>query len=300
MTAWPLLTLAAALWGGESALPDLSEIQDQAGRMAFVGKQYWNVRLRTMSAEGASRDLRKKIFSPQGIAEVRRMFEQAIQESVVVEGKLLVVPELGGYAESGAGVTLHNQRTAVYEARCALIQRLGSPERILDLYAEYPDQMKLLDPGEIMRKSLSRLPLDPAMRGRVLRDIPPNIIFTGSTQYFPPSAGYQRMLEENEWKGRYLGFWHAHMPGSGPDGWTAGGAPAGHDLAAARDGLEFVLSFDPDGFDLYDLFAAVGKDAASVPAPIRYRSAGWRERFQAMHSVLLAPAFESARRAACR
>ena len=93
------------------------------------------------------------------------------------------------------------------------------------------------------------------------------------------------LVTDADWEGRYVGGWHTHAPHDQNGEWVGGDVPSFEDMQnAIQYGQYLTLSFQPDGFDLYDA-EALG-DAKRVDLKllkvIRYRSAVWREHFRTL------------------
>jgi hypothetical protein len=83
-----------------------------------------------------------------------------------------------------------------------------------------------------------------------------------------------------------VGSWHTHSPHDAGGKWSGGDVPSFEDMRNAVEYGQFLtLSFQPDGFDLYD--AEPLGDAKRVDLKllkvIRYRSPAWRDHFQKLH-----------------
>ena len=65
-----------------------------------------------------------------------------------------------------------------------------------------------------------------------------------------------------------MGGWHTHAPHDANGGWVSGDVPSFEDMQnAIQYGQYLTLSFQPDGFDLYDAsFARWGAARSSVSA----------------------------------
>jgi hypothetical protein len=90
------------------------------------------------------------------------------------------------------------------------------------------------------------------------------------------------MIEKNDWRGRYVGFWHIHPPARTAGRFAAGFEPSMEDMTIALEKGQFLtLVFQPDGFDAYDLepLSRAGQAVLSKARVIRYRSADWSTKF---------------------
>jgi len=88
-------------------------------------------------------------------------------------------------------------------------------------------------------------------------------------------------IRKNEWKGRYVGFWHIHPPSGGAVGLAAGFEPSTADLAGAVEHGQLVtIVFRPEGFDFYDLSEVTAVETGySETRVVSYRSPDWQALF---------------------
>jgi hypothetical protein len=97
------------------------------------------------------------------------------------------------------------------------------------------------------------------------------------------------LIAHTDWCGRYVGRWHTHPPRDLGDAWAGGGEPSFEDMQnAVRDGQFLTLSFQPDGFDLYDAapLSEAGRVDLSLLKVTRHRSPAWRVRFERIRADL--------------
>ncbi len=90
------------------------------------------------------------------------------------------------------------------------------------------------------------------------------------------------VIEQHDWRGRYVGFWHIHPPQQTVGGSAQGFEPSMEDMNIAMEKGQFLtIVFQPDGFDVYDLepLATARQAVLSKARVIRYRSPEWAKRF---------------------
>ena len=87
-----------------------------------------------------------------------------------------------------------------------------------------------------------------------------------------------RMIEQTDWRGRYVGFWHLHPPRTTGAGFQEGIEPSVADMRNAVELGQFLtIVFQPDGFDFYDLsrLAFLRREDLSEVERISYRFENW-------------------------
>ena len=85
-----------------------------------------------------------------------------------------------------------------------------------------------------------------------------------------------------------MGGWHTHAPHDANGEWVGGDVPSFEDMQnATQYGQYLTLSFQPDGFDLYDAepLADAKRVDLSLLKVIRYRSPAWREHFRKLREL---------------
>jgi hypothetical protein len=90
-------------------------------------------------------------------------------------------------------------------------------------------------------------------------------------------------IEKNDWRGRYVGFWHIHPPRWGREGLVEGIEPSMTDMTNAVQMGQFItIVFQPQGFDFYDLSGLSLTQQANLAHAkvISYRSAVWQRVFE--------------------
>ena len=276
---------------------------EEVGAGLFTTSQYWRLKSRELGAGDRSQQLAEGALSPQGVNAIRRLFEESVLSAMIVQGESPVVAEKGGFAEFDGGLIFHEQPHFAKKGRCAAVERAGSFEGLLELYSLYPEEMLVLDPGAALKRILLNPRIQAERKAAAVTKIVAGLVASSASTYLAPRGDLKKSLREEEWRGRFLGAWHTHPPEYGPNGWAPGEmSPSGNDLSAAAEGLEFLLVFQADGFDLIDLFALKGAPIHDVSRVRRlpYRSEDWRCRFDALHRVFGSAPFAAIRASACR
>lgn len=280
-----------------------SDLGDSLGAGLFRAKQIWQLKLREINAPDASAQLAEGALSPQGVATIGRLFEQSIQSALTVEGSAPVAPELGGFAAFDGSLILHEQPHALRQVQCELAARANNLDGLTELYELYPRHMGELDPANALKRIIHSPAISVEKKSALVKKIVSGLLYSSGHTFLFENEALQTSLLREEWRGRFLGAWHIHPPEYGPDGWLPGEMnPGGNDLEAARESPEFVLIFQPDGFDLVDLFALKGSAHTDLSKIKRhsFRSENWRRRFEALHRTFHSATAASARRSNCR
>lgn len=223
-------------------------------------------------------------LSEASVERIRGIFERAIQRGVRIGG-IWVTPEAGGEATIDGELRL----AEIEDARWSIVQEVvkvaHDPGAIAALVEARPE-IATIDAHGLLKAAAGRLRL--GMKGaadevqRALLTVARN---TAPTYSFG-SEEQLALITSRDWRGRYVGSWHTHAPHDVGGKWGGGDVPSFEDMQNAIEYGQFLtLSFQPDGFDLYD--AEPLGDAKRVDLNllkvIRYRSAGWREHFQKLH-----------------
>jgi hypothetical protein len=181
------------------------------------------------------------------------------------------------------GLELAETEDTRWSTALGLLSLAADPAGLSDHERTRPESVESVDAHGLLRNALGRFRLGlPGSRDEVRRAVTTLVQNAAPTLVLTPEKQLELVLSR-EWKGRYVGMWHTHAPHAGPNGWTAGDVPSFEDMQnAVAYGQFLTLSFDPEGFDLYDasrLGDARRVDLSLVDA-IRYRSREWREHFR--------------------
>lgn len=239
-------------------------------------------------------ELKAAFLSPAAVAEVRRIFERTMTESVAV-GPKLYLPELGGELTLDGRLAFHFVADPQRPALRALIALRDDAAGLARFYAEHPADMARLDPQGILRRYLDtrrrwdaegRVPVE--RRDALQRTVVDTVAEEAAGHYSGDGATQLETMISDRWSGRYVGPWHCHPPDMGAAGWTGEYPPSEADYeAAAKTGQEIVIAFVADGFDVYELGDSVTGSAFTRAAPFAsYRAPDWAPRFQALFDRL--------------
>ena len=228
-------------------------------------------------------ELRAGTLRPESVLQIRGLFEESVRRAVRVEGRF-VVPEAGGEAVLDGDLRLVESR----DPRWKTIQdlaKLTEPEAVSRFYNSHVLDVARVDRHGLLGVALARLRLGhitaPAEVERavatVVRNAAPTYSLTPESQF--------ALIASRDWRGRYVGRFHTHAPRDQNGEWVAGDLPSFEDMQNAIEAGQYLtLSFDPDGFDLYDASALGDADRIDLTLlkVIRYRSATWRTHFQSV------------------
>jgi hypothetical protein len=230
-------------------------------------------------------ELRAAILSPRGIASVRALFERSIAEGLDAEGKL-VTPELGGEAILDAGLlVLVPYPDPVHPVLREMVALASDPGKLLSFLESTPDGRAVLQGTGGLHALLYQMSLEPETEAQkaLLQRVTASAIDIHFKTWRTDPEIQARMIEETDWRGRYVGFWHIHPARIAGEGFSPGIEPSVEDgRNAAELGQFLTFVFQPDGFDAYDL-SPLGR-ARTVDLTrarvVRYRSPEWRPHFE--------------------
>lgn len=277
-------------------------VSEELGSALNHMNQFLSMESAGLSQPGFFEELKSAVFSPEGVAAIREIFERSIRRGVHLEGNWIFL-EAGGEATLDSSIRFHevpDPSRPVFEKLCAV---LADPAGVLcrvheigDLYQSHPMLLQDIDYGGTLKNVLERMPALEArgvpedQRERLLKTAVRNALLNSADSWTLEADEHFKVIASREWSGLYLGGWHIHQPVYTPEGWAAAGSPSGPDMENARTASQFlVLAFHPDGFDLYDL-TELGGGAAVDPSKIRnmfYRSPAWRSHFAQLHRALV-------------
>ncbi len=267
--------LALALWatGGAAA-----EATDRV-------QQYLALARATLAHPITPAELEAAVLSPVGTEDIAALFEKSLAASVSLGGSF-VTPELGGEA------TLHRGRLRFVECPDPLhplvrrmVELVDDPATLLRFLSESPGGRELLATTgglhALLFQMTNRPPPDEAQRHALERVVASAVSRHFKTWSIDPEQQLA-MIRQNDWEGRYAGFWHLHPPRPTPHGYAPGIEPSTEDRTIAVEKGQFLtLVFQPDGFDLYDLSPLAGAGTTDLGRSriIRHRSKDWSARF---------------------
>lgn len=248
-------------------------------------RQYLKLAEATLQNPISSDELRRAIVSPDGIAALQKLFEKSLGESLVANGAL-VTPELGGEATLVEG----RLRFVIYPDPIHPILRemvalKDEPSRLLALLESSEDGRFLLENTGGLHVLLYQMSLatPDEHQHQLLESVLQSAVSTYFKTWTADPQIQARMIEKNEWHGRYVGFWHIHPPRF-RDGVPAEGIePSVADMTHAIEMGQFLtIVFQPDGFDAYDLspMARARRPDLSKVEISTHRSPEWRRHFE--------------------
>jgi hypothetical protein len=247
-------------------------------------RQYLGLARATLEQPVTHEELAGALLSPAGVRDVGALFEKAIAAGVIAGGAA-VVPELGGEATLDRGAL----RLVEYpDPRHALIRRMlelrEDPQALLDFLTGSVDGQQILSATGGLHAHLFQMTAKTptAAQRRVLDGILAGAVATHFKTWTVSPELQQEMIDGNDWRGRYVGFWHLHPPLRTNDGLAAGLEPSMEDMRIALEKQQLLtIVFRPDGFDAWDLepLARAGRADLSLAKVVRHRSPEWARRF---------------------
>lgn len=231
-------------------------------------------------------DLAAAFVTPAAVAQVRRAFERAMEERVVVAGKPYTVELGGAISLQPGGIKLHYIDDLLRPTLRKLIAVGGDPAALRRLFAEEPEKMALLDRFSLLKNHLTRRAqwdadnhLTVEKRDAMLRMVVDTVAESAAAHYSGDFGTQLQGMIVDDWRGRDGGTWHCHPPDSGLGGWRGDAPPSEADYEAAeKTGQETVVTFQPDGFDIY--FLSRGMPVMSAKPIASHRDPAWRTHFQ--------------------
>lgn len=228
--------------------------------------------------------LRAGALSPASIERVRATFEAMIRRGVRIGPKWLT-PETGGEATLDKELRLVEARDPRWSTVEDLVKVSDDPKAIADLCESRADEIAQVDTHALLKVAVARLRLGAPGSTEEVRRALLTVAQNAAPTYSLGPGEHFALVTGADWQGRYVGGWHTHAPHDANGAWAGGDVPSFEDMQnAVQYGQYLTLSFQPDGFDLYDA-EALG-DAKRVDLSllkvIRYRSPAWREHFQTL------------------
>lgn len=247
--------------------------------------EYLNLAAATVRSPIAHPELERAVLAPEGVAAIRAVFDRCFGESLTINGAF-VTPELGGESvlRPDGRLDLLVYPDPIHPVIRELAARRSEPEGLLDLLQASEEGRFLLKNTGGLHALLYQMASAATDAQRALLD---DVLEQTVAQHFKTWTTdpviQARMIEQNTWSGRYVGFWHVHPPRLKGTGVAEGIEPSMSDMRTAIDLGQFVtIVFQGDGFDLYDLspVAVLGREDLSRTRVIRYRSPEWTRHFE--------------------
>jgi hypothetical protein len=248
---------------------------------------YFGMTPATQAAPPTHAEIVAAAFSPAGVEAVAEIFERTIAGRLAMPTGV-IVPEAGGEATLDSSMRMHEIPEMTRAVLPLIVRDSANPDALSELYARYPEEMKVIDPDGLLAKFLQNRPAWIA-RGmtqenidRVSRITLDGILRNATDAYvFDPETQLSAVVSQS-WSGRYIGRWHTHPPRARAHGWGNADGPSPPDMdIAIQEGQNMVFVFYPDGFDLYYLAPLFGASPdLNKILKDSYRSDSWRRRFQ--------------------
>ncbi|MBX7187485.1 MAG: hypothetical protein K1Y01_20240 [Vicinamibacteria bacterium] len=232
------------------------------------------------------RQLRAAALSPASVDRIRALFEAMIERGVRIGPKWLT-PETGGEATIDKELRLVEARDPRWSTVQDLVKVAGDPKAIASLCETRAAEVAKVDTHGLIKVAVARFRLGSPGSAEEVRRALLTVAQNAAPTYSLGPEEQLALITSTDWHGRYVGGWHTHAPHDANGNWTGGDVPSFEDMQnAVQYGQYLTLSFQPDGFDLYDAEAlgdAKRVDLALLKV-IRYRSAEWREHFRERRS----------------
>ena len=229
--------------------------------------------------------LESAALSAGAIERIRGIFERAIARGVRI-GATWVSPETGGEATIDRElhlVEVVDPRWATVEA---LVKVSRDPQAIANVSEARGAEIAAVDTHGLLKLALGRFRLGTKGSAEEVQRALLTVARNAAPTYSFGPEEQLALITGRDWQGRYVGAWHTHSPHDVGGTWGGGDVPSFEDMRnAVAFGQFLTLSFQPDGFDLYDaepLGDAKRIDLKLVKV-IRYRSPQWRAHFQKLH-----------------
>ncbi|TDI38559.1 MAG: hypothetical protein E2P02_20270 [Acidobacteria bacterium] len=247
--------------------------------------QYLELAQATLQNPVSTAELRTAVLSPHGVEAIRSLFERSMAESLNFEDRM-VTPELGGEAMLTEGrLELVLYPDPVHTAIRELVALGNRPREMLSYLEGTSEGRRLLENTGGLHALLYRLASESALSAKdleLLETIIANTVATYFKTWTTEPSIQVRMIEQTDWRGRYVGFWHIHPPRETGAGFQEGIEPSVADMRNAVELGQFLtIVFQPNGFDFYDLsrLAFLRREDLSEVERISYRSENWEPHF---------------------
>ena len=228
--------------------------------------------------------LRAATLAPASILRIQTLFEEAIGRGVRIGGQWLT-PETGGEATIDTELRL----AEVLDPRWRTIQELAGVSNdarsLAALFESRPAEMAQVDNHALLKVAVARYRLGAPGSGDEVRRAAATVAKNTAPTYSLGPEEHLALVTGRDWNGRYVGGWHTHAPKEMGGEWVESDGPSFEDMQnAVRFGQFLTLSFQPDGFDLYDAgpLADSGRVDLSLHKVIRHRSDAWRRHFEGL------------------
>lgn len=245
---------------------------------------WYGLTAQTLAHPITHEELKEASLSSASVARISDLFADCIRAGVAIDGRW-IVPETGGEATLDGELRLHAMPDPAWPTVQELVRRAPDEDAVAALWREREPDMLRLDAHGILRSALARRPVPGADSAAEVRRAAFTVARNAAETYSIGPEEQLALILKTTWRGRYVGLWHTHPPHLGDGGWRGGDVPSFEDMQnAVANGQFLTLSFQPDGFDLYDAasLSEEGRVDLSLLKLIRFRSEAWRERFAAL------------------
>lgn len=250
-------------------------------------RQYLGLARATLERPITPAELDAALLSPAGVQDIAALFEKAM--AAQVGG---ITPEIGGEATLDRGrIRFVEYPDPLHPLLRRALALQADPKALLEmLTGSVEGQQVLATTGGLhahLFQMTTRPPITDEQR-RVLDRILWSAAATHLKTWTVTPERQQAMIEGNDWRGRYVGFWHIHPPVQATGGHAPGFEPSMEDMTVAVEKGQFLtIVFQFDGFDAYDLepLATARQPVLSRARVVRYRSPEWKQRFSPMLPV---------------
>jgi hypothetical protein len=252
--------------------------------------QWYSLASATAARPITHQELRAAALAPASVERIAALFEASTRQGFRLDGAWQV-RETGGEASLDDELRLREQPDPGGPLLQELARAIDDPQKLAALRDQHGLELALLDEHGILRAALRRIELGVAPAASGLHSAVATVVQNAARAYSLDPPGQLALIVGSDWCGRYVGRWHTHPPHDTGTGWAGGDVPSFEDMRnAVQDGQFLTLSFQPDGFDLYDA-TRLGEQARvdlSLLDVIRHRSTAWQERFARLHEALAA------------
>jgi hypothetical protein len=280
-----LVLQCSTLRAGADELPVSLEL----GRVLARLNQWYGMTPATLAHPITPAELEGAALSQTSVARIAQIFVESIRNGVRLDARW-IVPETGGESRLDGGLYLHHAPDRSWPVAQRLAGVIDTPAEIASFYSAHPDELTLLDASGILRSAIVRFAPENPLAVAALRRAAATVVENAATAYGLDPAAQFALIANTDWHGRYVGRWHTHPPHDAGDAWSGGAEPSFEDMQHAVDDGQFLtVSFQPDGFDLYDAAAlsTAGRVDLSLLKVTRYRSKAWQQRFLQIHADVL-------------
>lgn len=229
--------------------------------------------------------LRAGTLSPASIHRIRAIFEAMIRRGVRIGTKWLT-PETGGEATLDTELRLVKARDPRWSTIQDLVKVSHDPQAIAAFCESRAVEVAQIDTHGLLTVAVARLRLGAPGSSEEVRRALLTVAQNAAPTYSLGPEEQFALVTGSDWKGRYVGGWHTHAPHDANGDWVGGDVPSFEDMQnAVQYGQYLTLSFQPDGFDLYDAepLGEAKRVDLSLLKVIRYRSQAWRDYFRKLH-----------------